>query len=58
MKITITAREAIDSGCWDRLCVLKGINAWAVNEGLMDENEKFELTMKDAEWLKLLIRLS
>ena len=51
MKITIecTAKEIIDSGHWDDYCEKYGTNVWAVNEGLMDSDEKLEITREEAE---------
>ena len=54
MKITITAREALDKGIWDKLCDLKGINVWAINKGLMDSTDEITLTLLEAEELGLI----
>jgi len=54
MKVIITAKEALDYGVWEELCDLKGIGAWALNEGLMDDDDKIELTLVEAEKLGLL----
>lgn len=51
MKVIITANEAIIYGFWDRLCNLKGINLWVVNEGLMDGDHEIELTVEEAQQL-------
>ena len=53
MKIVVTAREIMDKLCWDEFCELKGINLWAVNEGLMDEEDTFELTEEEAKKIGL-----
>ena len=39
----ITAGELIDNGDWVEFCDLNGINPWAVNEGLMESDEEFEI---------------
>lgn len=39
--------------CWDEFCELKVINIWAVNEGLMDGDEEFELTDDEAKKIGL-----
>jgi len=54
MKIILTAQEILDRGVWDEFCEMKGINPWAINEGLMDSDEEFIFTEKDAEKLGLL----
>lgn len=53
MEITITAREALNKGIWDDLCDLKGINVWAINEGMMDDTEEITLTEEEAKALGL-----
>ena len=50
----ITASEAMDNGVWLKLCDLKGINEWAVNEGLMDGSDEIELTIEAAKELGIL----
>jgi len=47
MKMIITAGEALDYGWWSKICDLKGINEWAINEGQMDREEEIELTEKE-----------
>ena len=54
MKIIITAEELLDSEIWDKFCDLRGIDKWAVNEGLMDYDEEFILSEEEAELLKLI----
>jgi len=51
MKVITTPTEAMTQGYWLALCELKGINEWAVNEGLMDSSEEIILTWE--EGLKL-----
>ena len=53
MRIIITAGEALDKGIWDDLCDLKGINIWAINEGMMDDTEEIALTEEEAKALSL-----
>lgn len=48
MKMIITALEAVDMGIWDRLCKMKGINVWALSEGLMDSDEEITLSKQEA----------
>lgn len=48
MKYVATAREILDRGIWDEFCDLRGINVWAINEGLMDEEEEFVFTEAEA----------
>ena len=51
MYCVITAREAFDKGIWEDLCRIKGINEWAVNEGLMNDSEEIRLTEEEAREL-------
>lgn len=48
MKYVLTASEIMDRRVWDTFCELRGINVWAVNEGLMDSDEEFTLTEDEA----------
>lgn len=54
MQVVVTAEEIIDRGLWDQFCEDHGINVWAVNEGLMDSDEKFTLSESDARKYGLL----
>ncbi len=54
MEVTLTARELLDNGKWEEVCDLKGINVWAINEGLMDETEEISLTLEEAKELGLI----
>jgi hypothetical protein len=47
-KIIVTAGEILDSGHWDSFCEKRGINEWAMNEGLMDSKEKFVFSLDEA----------
>lgn len=47
--IKMTARQIIDLGLWDRVCEYKGINPYAVNEGLMKDSDIIEF---DTEFKK------
>jgi len=51
VRIIITAEELIDQYLWDDFCEMKGINVWAVNEGMMDSSEEFELSKEEAKKL-------
>ena len=42
MKTTLTVRQIMDLGLWDKVCEYKGINPWALNEGLIAEDEVIE----------------
>ena len=53
MKITITAREAIDKGIWLKLTEIKGINPWAYNEGMLSDDTGIELTEEEVKQLGL-----
>jgi hypothetical protein len=45
--VTITAGAIQALGLWDRFCEKRGINPYAINEGLMSEDEVF--TIYDSE---------
>lgn len=49
MRIIVTAEELIDKGLWENFCEEKGINPYAVKEGLMDQSEEFSLSEDDAK---------
>jgi hypothetical protein len=53
MKVIMTAREIMDKGLWMEFCELRGINEWAVNEGLMDSDEEFVLNEREIKKLHL-----
>lgn len=54
MKLTLTASEILDKGIWEEFCELRGINEWAINEGLMDDTEEFIFTEEEAIHLGIL----
>jgi hypothetical protein len=52
--IVITPRELLDSYLWDEFCNMRGINIWAMNEGLMSSDEVIILTEDEAIALGLI----
>ena len=42
MNTLLTVRQIMDLGLWDKVCEYKGINPWALNEGLIAEDEVIE----------------
>jgi len=52
--VTITAGELIDRGIWKEFCLLRGIDEWAVAEGLMDSEYEFSLSKEVAERFELI----
>ncbi len=54
MKVSVTAEEIIDRGVWDKVCELKGLNPWCVNEGLMDSDEYITLSLEEAQKIGIL----
>ena len=54
MEIVITPSEANARGIWEELCDLKGLNVWAVKEGLMESEERLILTEEEALKLRLM----
>jgi len=47
----IKVRELYDNFDWDKVCEIKGLNPWCVNEGLIDMDD--ELDFDDEEYSKL-----
>jgi hypothetical protein len=41
LKIQLTAREINERGLWDKFCEMRGINPWAMSEGLISSDEIF-----------------
>lgn len=52
----IQAHEAMSLGIWVELCELKGLNIFAINEGLMEADEEIELSADDMRELGLLTK--
>ena len=48
VKIIITADEAIELGIWEDLCRIKGINEYAVNEGMITGSDEISLNGEEA----------
>ena len=46
MIIKIKAKKILDLGLWDKYCEVYGISVWAINEGLMDEDEWLTISTK------------
>ena len=49
MKIIASYREIMVSGYWSEFCQDRGINEWAVNRGLLDPDERVELSFAEAK---------
>ena len=49
MRIVVTAEELIEHGVWEEFCELKGINSYAVNEGIIESSEEWSLTKEEAK---------
>ena len=47
MKLLVTASEILDHGDWEEFCVRRGINPYAIREGLMESSEIFELSLEE-----------
>lgn len=54
MTISITVRELFDKGLWLDYCKTTGTNEWAVNEGLLGDDDEVELTSEQAKEMGLL----
>jgi hypothetical protein len=51
IAFTITVGAAMRRGVWTELCALKGLNPWAVNDGLTSEGDVIQLTAEEARSL-------
>ena len=51
MTITVTFRELIDKGWFDKVCKIKGYNPWIINEGLASMTDTVELTSDEFKLL-------
>ncbi len=49
--MTITPKEAMELDIWLELAKLKELNPWAVNEGLMSDDDSIELTVEEFDSL-------
>jgi len=54
MKILITAGELQERDKWLEFCNMKGVNVYALKEGLMTDDEEFTLTEEEAKELGLI----
>lgn len=52
--VSVTVRRLMDLGVWDQFCSLRSVDPWAVNEGLLQYTESFELTEREAKHLGLI----
>jgi len=58
MKIVMSAAEIMDQGVWKRFCEGRGIDLYAVNEGVMDSDHEFSLSPAEFEKLGLKLEVS
>lgn len=49
MKIILTAEEIQDRGFWEKFCKDRGLNKWAVSEGLMNSDTEFTFNEKEVK---------
>jgi hypothetical protein len=52
--VAATAGSLLDKGAWEQACDMLGLNPWAVNEGLLDRDERLTFTIEQARELGLL----
>ena len=52
MTRIIKVSELMTDYDWDKVCEIKGLNRWCVNEGLMDSDD--ELDFDEEEYSKLI----
>jgi len=50
----MTARELFDLGKWGEYCDLTDKNVWAVNEGIIDEDDLLPITVAQAREIGIL----
>ena len=48
-KVTMTVKQIMDLGLWEKVCEYKGWSVWGVNEGRIDSSEDVEF---DTEFKK------
>jgi hypothetical protein len=56
MRLILTAAEALHKGIWAELCEVKGINEYAISEGLMDADDEIDLSEDELRTLDRLMR--
>ena len=56
MIISMTVRELIDKDLWEMVCHIKGINLYAVNEGVMRSDERIAFSTEEAKRLGIIPR--
>lgn len=56
ITVTLTADEAIEMGIWDKLCAMRKLSIWAVNEGTISSDHEFTLTKEESFDLGLTIK--
>lgn len=49
---TFKVSELMTSADWDKVCEIKGLDVWCVNEGLLDSDD--ELDFDEEEYKKLM----
>lgn len=47
MNISISLRELLDRGLWDKFCELKGWSIYCLNEGLANSDEVVTLSIDE-----------
>jgi hypothetical protein len=52
MQVSMTINEAMLKYDWKKLCEVKGMNPWILNEGLATGDEKITLTEEEMELCK------
>lgn len=53
VKIVLTAAEIISAYRWRQFCEARGVNEWAIAEGLMDSDHEFTLAMDEVNAIGL-----
>ena len=56
LTFKVTVEEIFNRGLWYETCEVTGINEWAVNEGLISNDDIISLTEKQAIEIGLITR--
>ena len=57
-SITLTAQELLDIGIWEEFCDVRGWNVYAINEGLIDAEEKICLSEEELKQLGITVTIT
>ena len=58
LSLTVTAKDLLSMSLWEDFCNLRGINPYAISEGLMEEEEIIYLNSAEIKSLGIEIDLN